>query len=63
MSRGEQPFKQSDLTKFLMAAQRAGLGVSRLEYDLRTKKIVIFTGKPDTAEPNIADATDWDSVK
>jgi hypothetical protein len=46
-----------------MAAQRAGLGVSRLEYDLRTKKIVIFTGKPDTAEPNIADATDWDSVK
>jgi hypothetical protein len=63
MSRGPQSFKLADLTRVLRAAEKAGLGVSRFEYDPRTKKIVIFAGKPDTAEANISDANDWDSVE
>jgi hypothetical protein len=63
MSRGPQSFKLADLEKALRAAKKAGLAVSRLEYDPRTKKIVIVFGKPDTAEANISDANEWDSVE
>ena len=64
MSRGPQSFTQSDLTKALRAAVKAGLEVSRYEID-RDGKIVVITGKLDLSEDPISarDANEWDSVK
>jgi len=42
MSRGQQTFKQSDVTKALKATVKAGFAVGRVEID-RDGKIVIVT--------------------
>jgi hypothetical protein len=44
MARGLQIFRQSDITKAIMAAQKAGLDVRRFEID-RAGKIVVLTDK------------------
>jgi hypothetical protein len=44
MSRGVQIFRQGDIAKAIMAAQKAGLDVHRFEID-RAGKIVIITDK------------------
>ena len=44
MSRGLQVFRQTDITKAIRAAQKAGLDVHRFEID-RAGKIVIITDK------------------
>ena len=44
MSRGVQKFRQGDVAKAIMAAQKAGLDVHRFEID-RAGKIVIITDK------------------
>jgi hypothetical protein len=41
MSRGIQAFKQTDITKAIRAAQKAGLDVQRFEIDRAGKIIVI----------------------
>jgi hypothetical protein len=64
MSRGTQDFKESNLTKALKAAKKAGYEVSRFEIDPRTGKIVIIAGPRDTtSESGSSDANEWDSVK
>ena len=50
MSRGLQVFRQTDITKAIRAAQKAGLDVHRFEID-RAGKIVVLADK----EANRAD--------
>jgi hypothetical protein len=50
MSRGVQTFKETDLTKAIRGAQKAGLNVHRFEID-RAGKIVVLADKA----PNHAD--------
>lgn len=45
MSREPQSFKQTDLTKTIRGARKAGLDVKRVEID-RAGKIVIIIEKP-----------------
>jgi hypothetical protein len=44
MSRGVQIFRQTDVLKAIMAAQKAGLAVHRFEID-RAGKIVVLTDR------------------
>jgi hypothetical protein len=54
MSRGVQAFKQTDVSKALKAALKAGVGVQRFEID-RDGKIVVHAGKPTTvADEDVA---------
>jgi hypothetical protein len=48
MSRGQQTFKQSDVTKALKATLKAGVPVERLEID-KNGKIVIVPARPSDA--------------
>ena len=62
MSRGQQTFKQSHLTKALKATVKAGIGVRRVEID-KTGKIVIVTTSPvDAAEAESLGENEWDRV-
>jgi hypothetical protein len=64
MSRGAQSFKQGDLTRALKAAEKAGIGVSRFEFDPQTGKFVIIPRPRDaTGETGNFDVNEWDSVK
>jgi hypothetical protein len=64
MSRGLQSFKQTDVTKALKAAEKAGFDVSRCEIDPHTGKIVMIAGPRDTtAETGSFDVNEWDGVK
>jgi hypothetical protein len=48
MSRGQQTFKQRDLTKALKATVNAGIAVERVEID-KEGKIVIVPARPEDA--------------
>jgi hypothetical protein len=41
MSRGQQTFRQSDVTKALKAAVKAGIAVERLEIDKDGKTVIV----------------------
>jgi hypothetical protein len=59
MSRGQQTFKQSDVTKALKAAVNAGMSVKRVEIE-RNGKIVVITDEP---SPSAATTNEWDHVR
>ena len=60
MSRREQTFKQSDVTKALKAAVKAGVAVGRLEIE-KNGKIVIVTARPDdAANMEKPEKNEWD---
>ena len=62
MSRGQQTFKQSDVTKALKATVKAGIAVERVEID-KGGKIVIVTAKPeDAANGEKLEENEWDGV-
>jgi len=48
MSRGQQTFKQGDVTRALKATVKAGIAVERLEID-KDGKIVVVIGSPEDA--------------
>jgi hypothetical protein len=60
MSRGQQSFKQGDVTKALKGAVNAGLSVRRVEIDKKTGNIIVFTGALEEPPPS---ANEWDDVK
>ena len=61
MSRGQQTFKQNDLTKALKAMVKAGI-VGRVEID-KTGKIVIVPARPeDAANGEKPGKNEWDGV-
>ena len=62
MSRGQQVFKQRDVTKALKATVKAGIAVERVEID-KNGKIVIVTGRPeDAANGEKPGENEWDGV-
>ena len=62
MSRGQQTFKQRDVTKALKATVKAGIAVGRVEID-KDGKIVIVTARPDdTANGEKPEKNEWDGV-
>ena len=62
MSRGQQTFKQSDVTKALKATVKAGIAVERVEID-KDGKIVVVTVRPeDTANGEKPGKNEWDVV-
>jgi hypothetical protein len=48
MSRGQQTFKQNDLTKAIKATVKAGIAVGRVEID-KDGRIVIVPARPEDA--------------
>ena len=62
MSRGQQTFKQSDVTKAIKATVKAGIAVGRVEID-KNGKIVIVTARPeDAANGEKPEKNEWDGV-
>lgn len=62
MSRGQQAFKQSDVTKALKATVKAGIAIGRVEID-KDGKIVIVTARPeDVANGETPEKNEWDGV-
>ena len=61
MSRGNQTFRQGDITKALKGAQNAGIEVQRVEIE-KGGKIVVFAGKPDQRREGRS-ANEWDDVR
>ena len=62
MSRGQQTFKQSDVTKALKATVKAGIAVGRVEID-KDGKIVIVPARPeDAANGEKPEKNEWDRV-
>jgi hypothetical protein len=62
MSRGQQTFKQSDVTKALKATVKGGIIVGRIEID-KNGKIVIVTARPeDAANSEKPGKNEWDGV-
>ena len=62
MSRGQQTFKQRDLTKALKAAVKAGIAIERFEID-KNGKIVIVTAKAkDALNENYSEKNEWDGA-
>jgi hypothetical protein len=63
MSRGQQTFKQRDVTKALKATVKAGIAVERVEID-KNGKIVIVTVRPEDASNGENPGTnEWDGVR
>lgn len=60
MSRGNQVFRQGDVTKALKGAQNAGLEVDRVE--IEAGKIVVFAGKSDQRAGGRS-LNAWDTVR
>jgi hypothetical protein len=61
MSRGNQTFRQGDVTRALKGAHNAGMEVQRVEIETGGK-IVVFAGKPDQSREGRL-ANEWDSVR
>lgn len=62
MSRGQQTFKQRDVTKAIKATVKAGIAVERVEID-KNGKITIVTAKADDAvNGNTLGKNEWDRV-
>jgi hypothetical protein len=61
MSRGQQTFRQSDLTKAVKGMVKAGLSVSRAEIE-RTGKIVVVAATPQNEDGDRHEENEWDEV-
>ena len=62
MSRGQQTFKQRDVTKAIKATVNAGIAVGRIEID-KNGKIVIVTARPeDAANEEKPGKNEWDGA-
>jgi hypothetical protein len=58
MSRGRQSFKQSELTKAIKAAEKAG--VKDWIAEIADGKIRVFARRPDDSEQNGQTPSEWD---
>ncbi len=61
MSRGQQTFRQSDVTKALKATVKAGIAVQRVEID-KNGKIVVVTATSQDAGGEKPERNEWDAV-
>jgi predicted aspartyl protease len=62
MSRGQQTFKQSDVTKALKATVKAGIAVSRVEIDKNGKIVVVTANSEDAVTGEKLEENEWDGV-
>jgi len=62
MSRGQQTFKQSDVTKAIKATVKAGIAVERVEIDANGKIIVVSAKTEDAIEAQKPEKNEWDEV-
>ena len=62
MSRGQQTFKQSDVTKALKATVKAGIAVGRVEIDKEGKIVIVAARPQDTANGEKREKNEWDGV-
>lgn len=62
MSRGQQTFKQSDVTKALKATVKAGIAVERVEIDKNGKIVVVTARLDDAANGEKPGENEWDGV-
>jgi hypothetical protein len=62
MSRGQQTFKQGDLTRALKATIRAGIVIERVEIDKNGKIIVVTAKSGYTANEAQPEKNEWDAV-
>jgi hypothetical protein len=62
MSRGQQTFKQSDVTKALKATVKAGIAVERVEIDKNGKIVVVTARRDDAANSENPEQNEWDGV-
>jgi hypothetical protein len=62
MSRGQQTFKQRDVTKAIKAMVKAGIAVGRVEIDKNGKIIIVAAKADDAANGDSAEKNEWDGV-
>ena len=62
MSRGQQTFKQRDVTKALKAAVKAGMAIERFEIDKNGKIIIVTAKAGDAVDGNYPEKNEWDGV-
>ena len=61
MSRGQQSFRQSDVTKAVKATVKAGVAVGRVEID-KNSKIVVVAATPQDADEEKPEENEWNVV-
>jgi hypothetical protein len=62
MSRGQQTFKQRDVTKALKAAVKAGIAIERFEIDKNGKIIIVTAKAKDAVNGDNPEKNEWDGV-
>jgi len=62
MSRGQQTFKQRDVTKALKAAVKAGIAIERFEIDKDGKIIIVTAKAKDAVNGDNPEKNEWDGV-
>jgi hypothetical protein len=62
MSRGQQTFKQRDVTKAIKAAVKAGIAVERVEIDKSGKIVIVTVKAEDTVNGGGPEENEWDGV-
>jgi hypothetical protein len=61
MSRGQQTFKQRDVTKAIKATVKAGIPVERVEID-NGKIIIVIAKAEDAVNGDNPEKNEWDGV-
>ena len=62
MSRGQQTFRQRDVTKAIKATVKAGIVVERVEIDKDGKIIIVTAKAEDAVDGNYPEKNEWDGV-
>jgi hypothetical protein len=62
MSRGQQTFRERDVTKAIKAAVKAGIPVERVEIDKQGKIIIVTAKAQDAVSGEEAEKNEWDGV-
>jgi hypothetical protein len=62
MSRGQQTFKQNDITRAIKATVKAGIAVERVEIDQNGKIVIITAISKDAVGAEKAEENEWDTV-
>jgi hypothetical protein len=62
MSRGQQTFKQRDVTKAIKATVKAGIPVERVEIDKNGKIIIVTAKAEDVVNGDNPEKNEWDGV-
>jgi hypothetical protein len=62
MSRGQQPFRQRDVTKAIKATVKAGIVVERVDIDKDGKIIIVTAKAEDAVNGDNPEKNEWDGV-